>query len=241
MAKLKRHNAFTLLSGRPNKSGTTTYECQCVCGSVRWMTAAQMKPLKSCGCLKQKASELKHKYPKEHRAWTRMKRRCHNPNSKDYYGYGSVGVTVAKKWHKFAGFIEDMGPCPEGCNSLDRIKNNKGYEPGNVRWSDAFQQANNKTNNRFFKIGEITRTVPQWSRATGVQIATIWRRLNKGQSIEEAIGENRQKVKVKNLSTGEVFESLKEADTANGLKRGRIAYAVKRGTEAGGHYWALAC
>jgi hypothetical protein len=54
------------------------------------------------------------------------------------------GITVCAEWH-------DLGPRPPGrlpsgrpLYSLDRTDNDRGYEPGNVRWATAEQQAANK-------------------------------------------------------------------------------------------------
>jgi hypothetical protein len=44
--------------------------------------------------------------------------------------------------HSFADFFAYVGPAPSG-TTLDRIDNNKGYEPGNVRWATKTVQARN--------------------------------------------------------------------------------------------------
>lgn len=74
-----------------------------------------------------------------------MRRRCTNPGATDYARYGGRGVTVCREWREsFESFLRDMGVKPGTNYSLDRIDNNGHYEPGNVRWATAKQQAQNR-------------------------------------------------------------------------------------------------
>lgn len=73
-----------------------------------------------------------------------MKTRCNNPNFKQYKDYGGRGVTVCKRWlDSFQFFVDDMGVRPTGY-TLDRIDNEKGYEPSNCRWVSRKVQNNNQ-------------------------------------------------------------------------------------------------
>jgi hypothetical protein len=83
-----------------------------------------------------------------------MVNRCTNPNHPSWDGYGGRGVTVCDRWRDFAAFLEDMGerpPNPPGWDgkhaywTLDRIDNDRGYEPGNCRWATWSEQADNAT------------------------------------------------------------------------------------------------
>ena len=82
--------------------------------------------------------------------------RCTNPKSAAYPSYGGRGVKVCDRWlESFENFLADVGRAPKGM-SLDRIDNNRGYEPGNVRWATAKQQARNRR-----RVRAVT-PLPEW-------------------------------------------------------------------------------
>lgn len=77
--------------------------------------------------------------------WSAMIQRCHNPRNKQYKDYGGRGIYVCDRWRDYKNFLADMGHSPPG-RSLDRINNNKGYQPDNCRWATRIEQAGNKRN-----------------------------------------------------------------------------------------------
>jgi hypothetical protein len=84
----------------------------------------------------------------EYRAWSAMRQRCLNPASQRYASYGGRGITVCDRWSSFEAFLADMGakPEPKEQYSLDRIDNDRGYEPGNCRWATRSEQQRNRPN-----------------------------------------------------------------------------------------------
>lgn len=76
--------------------------------------------------------------------WNNIFQRCENPDDASYKDYGGRGIHCCKRWYRFENFLADMGDRPSPKHSLDRRDNDKGYEPGNVRWATDSEQALNR-------------------------------------------------------------------------------------------------
>jgi hypothetical protein len=119
-----------------------------------------------------------------------MKRRCSDPNFKDFAKYGARGILVCERWKSsFVNFLADMGERPSSDHSIDRINSALGYSPENCRWATSFQQgAENKRNLRSVTIGgETFSSLSAACRHFGVGRSTLNERLKRGIALEEAI------------------------------------------------------
>jgi hypothetical protein len=113
--------------------------------------------------------------------WQGMIQRCHDANMKQFARYGARGITVCEEWRNdFAAFYAAVGPRPSKAHSLERIKNNRGYEPGNVRWATATEQANNRRDNLRAEVDGVSLTAAQIARAHGFSESTVRRRIKAG-------------------------------------------------------------
>lgn len=81
--------------------------------------------------------------------WNAMNARCYNPKNTKYVDYGYRGITVCDRWRRdknnpdaLYNFAADVGNPPPG-RSLDRVNNDGGYSPDNVRWATPKEQAAN--------------------------------------------------------------------------------------------------
>ena len=134
-----------------SKNRKARWMCRCDCGCSVIVTGASLREgdTRSCGCLQRDISRRQsttHGMSKtpEYRAWIDMIARCTNRDHADWADYGGRGITVCVRWRRsFSGFLADMKRRPMR-KSLDRINNDGNYEPGNCRWSTAYEQVHNR-------------------------------------------------------------------------------------------------
>lgn len=127
---------------------------------------------------------------KEYVAWGHMIQRCHNEKNDAYKHYGGRGIIVCEQWRGTGGFerfFADVGEAPSKEHSLDRIDNNKGYYPENVRWATSREQGLNKRNNHLITIDGETKFITEWARQYGISCGTLYSRIKRGKSPEEAL------------------------------------------------------
>ena len=136
----------------------------------------------------------KHTYPHLYNRWVGIKYRCNCPTATNYKYYGGRGIKVCDEWNKSFvpfckwalenGYREDL--------TIDRINTDGNYEPSNCRWATVKQQANNRTSNNIVEFNGESHTLTQWSEITGIKMATIWARLQKGWSEQDNPCENKK-------------------------------------------------
>lgn len=143
------------VSTRRNAKGKwrTYWECICDCGNRLTVLADSLRHgnTKSCGCFRVDNSTSLHmthglnrrgKRSREYGIWSKMKGRCLRKTDRAYPKYGGRGITVCERWLTFENFIADMGSAPPDL-TLERIDNEKGYEPDNCKWATRSEQSQN--------------------------------------------------------------------------------------------------
>lgn len=150
--------------------------------------------------------------------WTSMKTRCNNPNSDNYDRYGGRGIFVCDEWKSFEPFKEWAlkNGYKDGLQ-IDRRDTDGNYEPGNCRWVTPKENSNNKSNNKFYTIGGVTKTYSQWAEEIGISKSTFKQRLDHGWKPEEMFSEQRKRECVRKY-TGETL-------TINGITKSQSEWA----------------
>lgn len=146
----ERYGRLVIKARIPNKD--RRFICTCDCGGEREVCGSNLRQRRilCCGCVRPRGPARKHGYysggsgaDPHFNSWKSMIHRCINPKNKQYKDYGGRGITVCDRWRTYENFLADVGPRPPG-KSIDRIDNDAGYSPGNVRWATKTMQANNQ-------------------------------------------------------------------------------------------------
>lgn len=171
--------------------GLTLWYCRCnACGNYKAIRGNHLLSgkAKTCGCASITHGLTRGGKPYEYKSWVQIKGRCLNPNNAAYKDYGGRGITMCQRWQdSFVDFLADMGKRPYK-TSIERMDNNKGYEPGNCRWATAREQANNRRSSVLIHAMGKTQTLTQWSVELDINVGTLWARINKWKwPIEKAL------------------------------------------------------
>lgn len=114
----------------------------------------------------------------EYVTWMGIVARCTRPTCKDFKRYGGRGIDLHGPWRKdFTVFLRAVGTKPGPSYQIDRVKNDRGYVPGNVRWALPVQQQRNRGNLRFLTFQQQTKCLSAWAEDLGLSGAGLAYRL----------------------------------------------------------------
>lgn len=155
--------------------------------------------------------------------------------------YERRGIDICPEWaESYKAFYEHVGDAPSAAHSIDRIDNDRGYWPGNVRWATKKEQANNRSDNVVISMNGETKTLQEWCDHFGADRATVssrWFAL-----FAPAHKKNAPCVQM-NMEGVEVarYGNAKTAAAATGLKYGTLSKCLSGGNDtAGGYKWRYA-
>jgi hypothetical protein len=189
----RRFGKWLVLAGKQRRNRSWYHLCRCDCGLEKWVQGVKLRRGESRGCRACGSSahgETRDgKRSPEYGIWASMCRRC-EPGNVAAPNYYDRGIRVCEEWRGRGGFqrfIESVGRRPSVEYSIDRIDNERGYEPGNVRWATRIEQQNNTRKSVYLTIDGVTKTVPRWSVESGIPIHVIHGRLARGNDPKNAV------------------------------------------------------
>lgn len=189
---LKFSRLTAIRESHRNNSGNWIWIFRCDCGTEKEFSKGLVCSghTRSCGCLARELTIQRNfknglTHLESSRAWYKIKERCLNPEHSEFHNYGARGISICERWMSLENFHEDIGRFWEKGLSLDRIDNDKGYEPGNCRWTTDEVQSNNRRNNRWETAFGMTKTWAQWSNYFGVHRNYVNAKMRGGWTIEE--------------------------------------------------------
>ena len=170
-------------------------ECICDCGNIAEINLDNLVPknfpgrarhTQSCGCLfleRVKASNTTHglSKSKEEIVYRNMINRCHDPTAPNWDDYGGRGIAVCPKWKSdLSSFVSHVGRIPSPGLTIERIDNNRGYEPGNVKWASRKDQARNRRNSLWVTYHGKRRLLAELCEERLFKYGTVWSRYRRG-------------------------------------------------------------
>ena len=166
-----------------SEGGRVLAECVCDCGKPKTLESERLRSgnTSSCGCLhREMVGNMARKHgatgTSEWNIWRGMLSRCYCKTSTEYFRYGARGITVCDEWRaSFPAFLEHVGKRPSPLYSIERLKNELGYEPGNVKWATDKEQARNTRRNRWIVFQGQRKLIDDWINELGLGKTTFYR------------------------------------------------------------------
>lgn len=196
---LKANMLTALRHSRTSETRVVYWWFRCDCGVEKEVIAKSVAKglIKSCGCASNAFREAAirrhtreaggHIRSPEYAAWNAAKHRCTSPKAPQWERYGGRGIAMHPRWLHgedgrtgFDCFFADMGARPSPRHTLDRLDNDRGYEPGNCAWRTVVDQNRNRSTNRLVTIDGSTTTLSEAAEKYGINIKAVKQRIHNG-------------------------------------------------------------
>jgi hypothetical protein len=178
---VQRLGSWLVIERAENNGIVTQWLCRCSCGEERIVRAMHLVSgaSQSCGCAREPV--IMHggavgEFTKKYKTWRSIRRRTENPKSPDAHIYHGL---LYDKWQDFAAFDRDVPDPPDASLTIERIKNERGYEPGNVRWASAAEQHRNQSNCRPIEFNGRTQLLSDWAKEIGIGVPGLRGRIER--------------------------------------------------------------
>lgn len=201
----KEYNRLSILSDEGAIDGARWCMAICSCGKTIVVRLANVvsNKTKSCGCLRSESSNINGSKRRVHglrrhplyKTWDSMKGRCYCVTNHNYPNYGGSGVEICDEWkfdfEPFYNWAIANG-WKKGLQ-LDKDKlspfiTGKLYSPEFCCFLTPKENAQHRRNSKLLEYNGDTKHLKEWGEQFKIKPGTILCRLNKGWSVQKAIG-----------------------------------------------------
>lgn len=202
----QRFGRLVAIRDSGKRKGTfVLWECKCDCGNTKLVISSSLinGETTSCGCYinelrKSGMCNRKHGFvgTRLYRIWNDMKVRCLYPSSPSYSNYGKRGISVCKEWSESFNVFKEwaLNNGYDDNLTIERIDNNKNYEPSNCTWVPFERQSYNRRTSHFVTINGEKKCLAEWCKIYGIKYATVMERLSLGWDDISALTKTTRKV-----------------------------------------------
>lgn len=175
--------------------GSRRWLCRCKCGAEKAIDGSSLRTGRSQGCIKCHTAQGTRRTHGEKRTrlyniWSGMIDRCENPNCPAFPRYGGRGISICHVWRADFTAFRDWA-LKNGYAvklTIDRIDNDRGYEPSNCRWATYAEQNRNYGRNRPVQYQGRTVLLGDLAAEYGLPAGIVKNRVRRyGWTIERAL------------------------------------------------------
>ena len=163
--------------------------------------------------------------------------RCYNPGHHNYKRYGGRGISVCEEWHTVENFVawaHQTCTAAKHQKTLDRIDNNKNYEPINCRWATRKQQSNNRRNTKYCSINGVSKPLSEWCSEYNMPLSVVGSRIRvMGWDIQKALSTpvNKFDERGEIVEINGISKTIKEWCIQYGISQSTVYGRVRRGMD----------
>lgn len=187
----RKYGLVTVLADAENEKSNNCRRVvgKCHCGTVKTFRLSSLKASKkaNCGCYKREKfieRQTKHGNSRKrlYKIWHGMKSRCYNENDIKFEIYGDKGIEVCEVWlNSFEEFEKwSLENGYQDNLTIDRIDNDKNYEPSNCRWANTKTQNGNRKGCWYITINGVTKLAIEWAKENNLSEGAIFGRRRRG-------------------------------------------------------------
>lgn len=165
--------------------------CRCNCGTVKPVDGRALRAGSTNGCRNCRLGKPTHAESRTrlYNIWGHIISRCEDSNVPEYAAYGGRGIAICAEWRSSYEAFRDWAHANgyRADLTIDRIDNDRGYEPNNCRWATMRMQSRNRRSNCILNYQSRSYTQAELADISGLKYATFRRRIAAGWPVEKAI------------------------------------------------------